>query len=63
MEIYSDNVTKESVVVVPPLLLMWLANFIDRSNAGNAKIAGLGKDLKLEGNQFNIALAVFYVRV
>lgn len=47
--------------VVPPLLLMWLANFIDRSNAGNARIAGLSKDLGLEGLQFNTALAVFYI--
>lgn len=50
-------------VVVPPLLLMWLANFIDRSNAGNARIAGLEKDLGLQNLDFNTALAVFYVRL
>lgn len=47
--------------VVPPLLLMWLANFIDRSNAGNARIAGMTTDLGIIGTQFNTALAVFYV--
>lgn len=46
---------------VPPLLLLWLANFIDRTNIGNARIAGLEKDLGLKGLQFNTALAIFYV--
>ncbi|EEB87300.1 hypothetical protein MPER_15411, partial [Moniliophthora perniciosa FA553] len=36
---------------------LWLANFIDRSNIGNAKIAGLERDAKLHGNQFNTVLA------
>lgn len=47
--------------VLPALALLWLANFIDRSNIGNAKIAGLDNDTHLHGNQFNTALAVFYV--
>ncbi|KAF8812453.1 MFS general substrate transporter [Phlegmacium glaucopus] len=47
--------------ILPPLALLWLANFIDRSNIGNAGIAGLKTDLHLQGNQFNTALAVFYV--
>ncbi|KAF8897517.1 MFS general substrate transporter [Infundibulicybe gibba] len=47
--------------VLPPLALLWLANFIDRSNVGNARIAGLERDAHLHGNQFNTALAVFYV--
>ncbi|KAF8165361.1 MFS general substrate transporter [Crassisporium funariophilum] len=47
--------------ILPPLALLWLANFIDRSNIGNARIAGLEKDANLHGNQFNTALAVFYV--
>ncbi|KAH8924924.1 MFS general substrate transporter [Atractiella rhizophila] len=46
--------------VLPPLAFLWLANFIDRANAGNARIAGLEKDLGLKGTQFNTCLAVFY---
>ena len=34
---------------------------INRSNIGNAKVAGLVTDLKLDGNKFNIALAIFYI--
>ncbi|KAH8105967.1 MFS general substrate transporter [Cristinia sonorae] len=47
--------------ILPALALLWLANFIDRTNVGNARIAGLDKDLNLKGNQFNIGLAIFYV--
>ncbi|TFY72976.1 hypothetical protein EVG20_g18 [Dentipellis fragilis] len=52
---------KLDIRILPPLALLWLANFIDRTNVGNARIAGLERDTKLHGNQFNIALAVFYV--
>ncbi|KAF9534345.1 MFS transporter [Crepidotus variabilis] len=47
--------------VLPPLAVLWLANFIDRSNIGNARIDGLERDTKLVGDQYNIILAVFYV--
>jgi hypothetical protein len=47
--------------ILPWLFLLWLLAFIDRSNIGNARIDGLAEDLKLDGNKFNIALAVFYV--
>ncbi|GJE84157.1 MFS general substrate transporter [Phanerochaete sordida] len=47
--------------VLPALALLWLANFIDRSNIGNARIAGLETDLHLHGNQYNTALAIFFV--
>ncbi|KAF8469445.1 MFS general substrate transporter [Gautieria morchelliformis] len=52
---------KMDLHVLPALALLWLANFLDRTNVGNAAIAGLTKDLKLTGHQFNTALAVFYV--
>ncbi|KAG0142371.1 hypothetical protein CROQUDRAFT_662612 [Cronartium quercuum f. sp. fusiforme G11] len=47
--------------VLPSVSLLYLACFIDRSNIGNAKVAGLGKDLELTGLRFNICLAVFYI--
>ncbi|KAH8105034.1 MFS transporter [Phellopilus nigrolimitatus] len=46
--------------VLPPLALLWLASFIDRTNVGNARIAGLETDIHLHGNQFNTALAGMY---
>ena len=38
-----------------------LFSFIDRSNIGNANIAGLSTELGLEGTQYNIALLIFYI--
>ncbi|PIL37024.1 MFS general substrate transporter [Ganoderma sinense ZZ0214-1] len=52
---------KLDIHVLPPLAFLWLANFIDRTNIGNARIAGLEQDTHLKGKEFNTALAVFYV--
>jgi hypothetical protein len=35
----------------------------DRTNFGNAKIAGMEKDLKMKGFDYNIAASVFYITV
>lgn len=35
--------------------------FVDRSNIGNAKIAGLETDLQLKGMMYNTALTLFFV--
>ncbi|KAF2668024.1 MFS general substrate transporter [Microthyrium microscopicum] len=47
--------------LVPPLTLMYLLCFIDRTNIGNAKIQGMSKDLDLSGLNYNYALTVFYI--
>ncbi|KAI0060435.1 MFS transporter [Artomyces pyxidatus] len=47
--------------ILPALSLIWLANFIDRTNIGNARIAGLQTDIHLVKNEFNTGLAVFYI--
>ncbi|KAH9823264.1 major facilitator superfamily domain-containing protein [Melampsora americana] len=54
-------VRKLDINTMPILSLLWLSCFIDRTNIGNAKIAGLEKDLGLKGIQFNIGLAVFFL--
>lgn len=33
----------------------------DRTSIGNARIAGMAKDLNLNGYKYNIAAAVFFV--
>ncbi|KAI9687394.1 MAG: hypothetical protein M1820_010476 [Bogoriella megaspora] len=35
--------------------------FLDRSNIGNAKIAGMSKDLHLSGHQYSWLLTIFYI--
>ncbi|KAF8439207.1 major facilitator superfamily domain-containing protein [Terfezia claveryi] len=46
--------------LVPFLALLYLLSFLDRTNIGNARLAGLEKDLKMEGLDYNVALAVFF---
>ncbi|PQE20508.1 hypothetical protein CJF30_00001832 [Rutstroemia sp. NJR-2017a BBW] len=38
-----------------------MLSFLDRSNIGNAKIAGLEKDLRLDSNKYEWVITVFYV--
>ena len=47
--------------VLPPLFFLFLLAFLDRTNIGNARIAGLQKDLKLTNGQYNAAQAIFFV--
>lgn len=47
--------------IVPILALLFMLAFIDRINIGNARIQGLEKDLNMKGNDYNIALFVFFV--
>ncbi|KAF8529980.1 putative MFS nicotinic acid transporter Tna1 [Gautieria morchelliformis] len=47
--------------IVPYASLLYLLSFLDRVNIGQARLAGLEKDLKLHGNQFDIALTIFFV--
>lgn len=54
-------VRKIDLNTLPGVTLLYLACFIDRSNIGNAKVAGLVKDLGLEGSQFSVALSVFFI--
>lgn len=40
--------------LIPLLGVLYLVAFIDRSNIGNARIAGMEEDLNLQGMQYNI---------
>ncbi|KAK9899769.1 MFS general substrate transporter [Cystobasidium minutum MCA 4210] len=52
---------KIDLYVVPTVFLLYLFCFIDRANIGNAKLAGLEKDLGLKGYDYNILLTSFYI--
>ncbi|TVY39106.1 putative transporter [Lachnellula subtilissima] len=47
--------------VVPPLFLLFLMAFLDRTNIGNARIQGLEDSLGMKSNDFDIALFVFFI--
>ncbi|KAF8627185.1 hypothetical protein AX15_004503 [Amanita polypyramis BW_CC] len=43
------------------LILIYILNYIDRSNVAAARLRGFEQDLKLEGNQFASVLSIMYV--
>ncbi|KAL8790075.1 MAG: hypothetical protein Q9213_000777 [Squamulea squamosa] len=47
--------------VVPILYTLYMLSYLDRINIGNARIEGLEKDLGMSGNDYNIAVQVFFV--
>ncbi|KIV88517.1 hypothetical protein PV10_08195 [Exophiala mesophila] len=52
---------KVDLHLVPILSLLFLCAFIDRINIGNARIQGLEADLNMSGQDYNIALFLFFV--
>ncbi|KJX94353.1 mfs transporter like protein [Zymoseptoria brevis] len=54
---------KIDMYIVPTVALLYLFCFIDRANIGNARIAGLEKDLGINPKSFdyNIILSCFYI--
>ncbi|KAJ1022770.1 hypothetical protein NDA18_005104 [Ustilago nuda] len=55
-------VRKVDLYIVPTVAMLYLMCFIDRANVGNARIAGLEKDLGMNPRSydFNILLTAFY---
>jgi hypothetical protein len=52
---------KVDLHVVPPLLILFLLAFLDRVNIGNAKIQGMTKELHMVGQDYSIALFIFFI--
>lgn len=49
------------LVMIPWLSLLYLLAFLDRTNIGNAKIAGLSDDLHMNTQQYNDTLTIFFI--
>ncbi|KAL8783250.1 MAG: hypothetical protein Q9213_004762 [Squamulea squamosa] len=54
-------VRKIDLFLLPTIWLMYLLSYVDRTNIGNAKIAGMQDDLHLSSGQYSISLIVFFV--
>ena len=52
---------KFDVRILPCLFFLYFFSFMDRASIGNASIAGLNVDLKLHGQSYSIALALFFI--
>ncbi|KAF5868703.1 putative high-affinity nicotinic acid transporter protein [Botrytis fragariae] len=62
---FDDAATKQlirklDIRLIPILSTIYLVCFLDRANAGNARLEGLEKDLHMTGLDYNIALSVFF---
>jgi len=47
--------------LLPPLTLLYLLSFLDRSNVGNAKLEGLTTDLHITGNMYLFTLTIYFI--
>ncbi|KAH9077941.1 MFS general substrate transporter [Lactarius deliciosus] len=52
---------KIDVYLIPIIGMFYLLSFLDRTNIGNARIAGLETSLNMSPKQFSIALTITYV--
>ncbi|EEH38879.1 hypothetical protein PAAG_01341 [Paracoccidioides lutzii Pb01] len=52
---------KIDIHLLLPLWVIFLFGFLDRINLGNVAVLGIVEELKLKGNDFNIALQIFFV--
>ncbi|KAL0475104.1 major facilitator superfamily domain-containing protein [Neurospora intermedia] len=60
-EIDRKLVRRLDFMLIPWLCLLYLLAFLDRTNIGNAKIAGVQKDLELSDGQYSASLSIFFV--
>ncbi|KAI6402320.1 hypothetical protein MCOR23_004002 [Pyricularia oryzae] len=54
-------VHKIDMYILPCVWIMYLLSYMDRTNIGNALIAGMDKDLDLDSSRYSVALVVFFV--
>lgn len=52
---------KLDIYILPIATMFYLMSFLDRSNIGNARVAGLQKDLGMSNTQYSMALTVTYI--
>ncbi|OJK04670.1 hypothetical protein ASPACDRAFT_1877896 [Aspergillus aculeatus ATCC 16872] len=47
--------------LLPPLTILYLLSFLDRSNVGNARLEGMGTDLDMSGDQYLTGLTLYFI--
>ncbi|KAH8892345.1 high-affinity nicotinic acid transporter [Thozetella sp. PMI_491] len=58
---YRKLMRKMDLHLIPIIAVLYLFAYLDRGNIGNARLAGLESDLGMEGDQYNVALTIFFV--
>lgn len=54
-------VRKVDTRLLPMLIIMYLLNFLDRSNLAQARQGTLEEDLDMKGTDFNLATSIFFI--
>ncbi|OAQ61101.1 MFS general substrate transporter [Pochonia chlamydosporia 170] len=52
---------KVDLRLIPPLFVMYILNYLDRNNIGNAKEAGMADSLHLSSSDYSLALSIFFI--
>src|SRR5579859_1499026 len=47
--------------IIPLVTVLYMLSVLDRSNVGNARIAGMSTDLNLYGDRYDWLLTIFYI--
>ncbi|KAJ2979018.1 hypothetical protein NQ176_g3497 [Zarea fungicola] len=47
--------------LIPPLFVMYILNYLDRNNIGNAREAGMAKALNLSSSDYSLAVSIFFI--
>ena len=47
--------------LIPWLSFLYLLSFLDRTNIGNARLAGMEDDLSMSGSDYNLSLTIFFI--
>ncbi|GJN86627.1 MFS general substrate transporter [Purpureocillium lilacinum] len=52
---------KVDMRLIPPLFVMYILNYLDRNNIGNAKEAGMAESLHLSSSDYSLAVSIFFI--
>ncbi|KAL8276310.1 hypothetical protein RQP46_011276 [Phenoliferia psychrophenolica] len=47
--------------ILPTLWIMYVFNYLDRTNIGNAKVGGMGEALGLTSSDYSLSLSIFFI--
>lgn len=54
-------VRKIDLRLIPPIILMYILNYIDRNAIASARLGGLEEDLNLKGSEYQTSVSILFV--
>ncbi|KAJ3979979.1 MFS general substrate transporter [Lentinula detonsa] len=61
MKLEKQAVRRLDFAILPMMTMFYLLSFLDRANIGNARVAGLQKDLGMSDWQYQVCVTILYV--